>query len=273
MTVEFVRRTVAAEVRFEGLGLHSGVPVQLVVHPSKGGLWFRLGEERVEAKAANVTETTRCTRLGPISTIEHLMSALAGLEITDAEIEMSAGECPALDGSSLEFANGLLKAGTTEIGRSTVDGLYTRVFVQEPDCKMGIAKGEGHWRYSFLTGERWPREQIFEVENVCASYLGEIAPARTFGFEEEIPMIQQAGLAKGLDFEKALVLGKEGYVNEPRFADEPARHKMLDAIGDLLLSGLPPSLLSVTMEKTGHKAHVKAALKLSKAVKIESVYL
>lgn len=270
MTVEFVRKTVGAEARFYGLGLHSGVPVEAIVRPGKRGIWFRLGDDETQAKPENVIDTTRCTRLGPVSTIEHLMSALAGLEITDAEIELTAPECPALDGSAREFALGLQASGTVEIGKSLLDGLYTRIFVQEKECKMGIAKGEGHWRYAFITGDRWPGTQIFEALNVVESYVAEIAPARTIGFEEELEKIREMGLAKGLDMDQAIILGKEGYITEPRFPDEPARHKLLDAMGDLFLTGIPPSLLSVTMEKTGHRAHVQAAMKLAQATKIET---
>lgn len=272
MTVEFSRRTLTKDVTFSGLGLHSGVPVDVAVRPGKRGIWLRCGEESLQATPENVSETTRCTKLGGISTIEHLMSALAGLGITDAEVELTTPECPALDGSSVEYLKAFSEAGTVEIGRSTVEGLFTRVYLQETNYKIGIAKGDGHWRYTFTTGDRWPGTQVYETTNVVADYAAEIAPARTIGFEEELPLIQQMGLAKGLDMSKAIILGKEGYITEPRFADEPARHKMLDAIGDLFLAGLPPGLLSVTCERSGHKAHVEAAWKLAQFVKIETNY-
>ena len=83
----FERRTVCSTAQFEGLGLHSGEPVTVRVHPGGDGIAFRLGSERVPALPENVSDTFRCTRLGPVSVIEHLLAALAGLEITDAEIE------------------------------------------------------------------------------------------------------------------------------------------------------------------------------------------
>src|SRR5437868_1120495 len=103
--------TVRSDVVFEGLGLHGGQPVRVVVHPGEGGIWFRSGPERVAALPQNVSDTTRCTRLGPVSTIEHLMSAFAGLEITDAEVEVEGGELPAMDGSAAPFARRLLESG------------------------------------------------------------------------------------------------------------------------------------------------------------------
>ncbi len=268
MTVSFSRRTVAANVRFEGLGLHSGVPVSVMVRPGNSGIVFYAGGEKVQAKPENVSETRRCTRIGPVSTIEHLMSALGGLEITDADIEVEGGECPGLDGSSVEYVRAFQNAGTQEIGTAQMDGLFTRVLHREGDLSMGIAKGSGHWRYAFMTGERWPGAQIYETKNIVADYPTQIAPARTIGFEEELPFIREMGLAKGLDLDKAIILGKEGYMTEPRFADEPARHKLLDGLGDLFLAGIPPSLLDVTMERTGHDAHVRTALRLSQSVKI-----
>ncbi len=94
------RRTLLEPVRFEGLGLHSGVPVLMVVHPSSEGICFRLGSDRISATPDNVTDTRRCTRLGSIGTVEHLMSAFAGLEITDAEVELDAPEVPGMDCSA-----------------------------------------------------------------------------------------------------------------------------------------------------------------------------
>jgi UDP-3-O-acyl-N-acetylglucosamine deacetylase len=97
--VIFTRRTVVNPVSFTGLGLHTGVPVELTIHPGENGIAFRYSSTRTEATPDNVTDTRRSTKLGEVGTIEHLMSALAGLEITDAEIELTAPEIPAMDGS------------------------------------------------------------------------------------------------------------------------------------------------------------------------------
>lgn len=262
----YTRKTLAQAVSFEGLGLHTGVPVKVTVHPGEEGIGFRLGGNRVAAHPANVTDTTRSTKLGEIGTVEHLMSAFAGLEITDAEVELDAPELPGMDGSSKGYVQSLLAAGFTELGEAEVPALFTRVFLQEDDgTKLAIAKGHGHWRYVFTTPDRWPGEQAFEAEDVTASYAEAIAPARTFAFAEEIPFIIQAGLGKGLDETSALILGIEGYKNESRFDDEPARHKLLDVIGDLYLAGVPLRALSVVAERSGHRANVHAAKMLAEA--------
>jgi UDP-3-O-acyl-N-acetylglucosamine deacetylase len=242
--------------------LHSGAAVRVRVHPGEGGIVFRAGSNRWDAVAENVSDTTRCTRLGEISTIEHMMSALAGLEITDAEIEVEGGEMPALDGSSQEFAAKLYDAGLEHIGEGEANVPFKRVFLQDGAIKVAIGKGEGHWKYTYDLGDRWPNAQTYESRMVAQEYRDQIAPARTFALAEEVPIILQMGLAKGLDQDSALILGIEGYKNEPRFPDEPARHKLLDLLGDLYLSGIPVSMLNVAAERSGHTSNVKAAVLL-----------
>ena len=253
------RQTVASDVSFEGLGLHSGDPVSLTVHPGDTGIRFHLDGEWIEAKPANVTDTRRCTRLGPVSTIEHLMSAFAGLEITDADVELRAGELPGMDGSSAPYVASLQGVGTHALGEVEMPALFKRIFIQEDEVKVAVAKGTGHWRAVYDTGDRWPGEQAFETTDVIADYLSEIAPARTFALAEEVPMVIQLGMGRGLDEHSALVLGIEGYKNVPRFPDEPARHKLLDMIGDLYLAGIPIRHLSASGQRPGHRANVKAA--------------
>ncbi len=261
----YTRQTLRQGVHFEGPGLHSGVPVRVRVHPGQDGIVFRSNEGRWQALAENVTDTTRCTKLGEISTIEHMMSALAGLEITEADIEVEGGEMPAIDGSSIGFVEEFLKAGLEEIGEAEAHPPFKRVFLQEEGIKIAVGKGDGHWKYTYDLSDRWPGTQTFESFNAVLEYRREIAPARTFALAEEIPAILELGLAKGLDQESALILGIEGYKNEPRFEDEPARHKLLDLIGDLYLSGVPIRFLNVAAEKSGHRSNVQAAALIRRA--------
>ncbi|MEQ1820986.1 MAG: UDP-3-O-acyl-N-acetylglucosamine deacetylase [Fimbriimonadaceae bacterium] len=262
----FDRRTVASDVEVGGTGLHSGVPVSVKMRPGEAGIVFRCGSGKWEALPQNVTDTRLCTRLGDVSTIEHLMSALAGAEITDVDIELSAPELPALDGSALPFLQALNQASATIIGTRELPNLFTRVFVQQNDSKLAISRGGGHWRYVFETGDRWPGHQECEVPSLPVGYEREVAGARTFGFEEQIPELLAAGFAKGLNLETALILGTSGYNNDSKWPDEPARHKLLDAIGDLYLAGVPIRFLNVVAERTGHAATVQAANLLFQAV-------
>lgn len=256
-----VRKTVAESVIWSGKGLHGGQAVRVSVHPGERGIWFRANGAAQEAIPENVADTSRCTSLSDVRTIEHLMSALAGLEITDAEIEVQGGELPGLDGSAKDYVVGLLAVGTTSVGAIEREPLFERVFVQDESVKVAISSGRGVWRYTLLA-DTWPFEQEFEAADVVGEYPEEIAPARTWAFEHELAAIEQLGLGRGLDATSAVILGSQGYTHEVRFSDEPARHKLLDLIGDLYLAGFPIRQLNVSACRSGHRAHVEAARKL-----------
>lgn len=263
--ITFRLQTVSNPITIEGLGLHGGQPVRIRIIPGSAGIAFWSGSERFQAIPENVTDTRRCTQLGTVSTIEHLMSAFAGLRITDAEVEVDGGELPACGGCSMEYVNAILASGRTEIGTKSFDPPFARVYEKTEKYSVAIGRGEGIWRYEFRTGDRWPGLQEIEVELNEKNYIEEVARARTIAFEEELPMIKQMGLGKGLDETSALILGSSGYLNESRFPDEPARHKLLDLIGDLYLSGVPIEYLSVIGDRSGHASNVVAAKKLREA--------
>jgi UDP-3-O-[3-hydroxymyristoyl] N-acetylglucosamine deacetylase len=268
--IEVTRRTVKSTVSLSGRGLHGGEPVEVRIHPGAEGIGFRLGDRRFAAIPENVTDTTRCTRLGEISTIEHVMSALAGLEVTDAEIELSKPELPGLDGSAAEYVDAIRATGLATAGTAHIYPPFKRVFLQEEPISLAAARGDGHWRFEYLTGNRWPGIQVFEVPHVSEGYVKEIARARTFALAEELPTIKQMGLGQGLDESSALILGPNGYENAPRFEDEPARHKLLDLIGDLYLSGIPVGFLNVVAVRSGHRTNVAFAKLLADASRREA---
>lgn len=267
----FTRYTVAEPVMLEGLGLHSGTPVVVKIHPGNNGIALRKGSERTEAIPENVTDTRLCTCLGSFATIEHLMSALGGLEISDAEIEVSANELPALDGSALSFCEAILAVGRMELGRRSIHGPFSRVFVKKEGSAVAIGTGRGHWRYVFHSKTRFPFDESFETADVIQDYVGSIAPARTFGWEEDLPELEAAGLAKGLTYETAVLLSGEGSLTPLRFQDETTRHKLLDAIGDVYLAGAPIRALNVHAEQAGHRMNIEAAVKLRAAIRFEDV--
>lgn len=263
MTLATINRTtLTSDAVFEGVGLHGGEPATAIVHPGENGIRFLSEGNWIKARPRQVTDTSRCTKLGAISTIEHLMSALAGLEITDCDIEVTGGELPGLDGSAVLFYQGLKSSGVEKHGEKEIRLPFKRVFYQEEGVEVAIAKGTGAYRFLYDVGARWPGSQLIEVETVNEAYEAEIAPARTFALEEELPMIEQLGLGKGLDENSAVVLGTEDYLNPVRFPDEPARHKLLDLIGDLYLTGIPPRFLDVYAQRSGHRVNVAAAERL-----------
>lgn len=255
----FERRTVRDEVILEGFGLHFGEPVKVRIIPGGAGIRFHWNGAAYAAVPENVTDSKLSTALGPIATIEHLMSAFAGAEITDADVELTAPELPALDGSALPFYNAILAAGFEVIGECTAENLFTRIFKHDEAGKIALSAGTGHWRYRFSSENRYPFESEFEVNDVVLNYFSEIAPARTFGWEVDLPAIREAGLAKGLDENSAVLLGNNGPLNFVRFADEPVRHKLLDAIGDIYLAGIPIRLLNFSGERSGHALNVQVA--------------
>jgi len=265
------RLTVARDVVIEGRGLHSGAPSRVTIRPSGHGIHFIADGEAVEAKAENVTDTSRCTRLGHVSTVEHCLSALWGLGITDAAVEVAGGEMPGLDGSALAYVVALREAGVLGVGELHVDGPFSRVYHVEDQVKIAMAAGEGRWRYTYDLGDHFPGEQSYEAELTPDLYAHEIASARTIVLEREIEPARQAGLGKGLEEGGVVAIGAAGYLTEVRFGDEPARHKLLDLIGDLALSGVPACLLNVTAERSGHRTNVEAAAKLARHVRVKRI--
>ena len=258
----FSRRTLAERVTFEGRGLHSGEPVTVVVSPGHSGITFN----SVHAVPGNVVDTSRCTRLKDVSTIEHLMSAFAGLGVTDADVTVSASEMPAMDGSSRTFFSVMSGVGLTDIGEGAVAISFDKIEHSENGASVCIKPGSGLFRYEFECGEKWPHSQHFDLSFDTVTYEREIAPARTFAFEDEMEMVRAAGLGQGLDETTAFVIGESGYVNQVLFEDEPVRHKILDLIGDLYLAGVPLQFLDVTAMRSGHKANVAVAQKLRESV-------
>ncbi|RYG46658.1 hypothetical protein EON79_09575 [bacterium] len=264
--MNFPRITLTNTVETEGKALHGGGPSRVRIHPGEDGIAFRTDSGRTPARPENVTDTTRSTRLGDVGTIEHLMSALAGLGVTDAEIEVEGGELPGLDGSAAPWCALLREGGLIPFAQGELPPLFRRLFLQEENIKIAVAKGNGHWRYEYYGEDRWPGEMFYESTDAVADYETQIAPSRTFALSEQVPQLLQHGLGLGLDETSCLVLGPDGYFNAPRFPDEPARHKLLDLIGDLYLSGVPIGMLSVVAERSGHRAHIQAAKMLAEAL-------
>lgn len=263
MELTYTRKTLKDSLTLEGKGLHCGEPAKVTLHPSDSGLVFRFGSEVIPALAENVTDTRRSTSLGPCRTVEHVLSALAGLEVTDCLIELEGcGELPALGGSSIEYVHAVQATGMTDLGQAEAHRLFTRAYVMSGHAKVAVSAGTGHWRY-LLEGEddRWPQHQEAEIKSLAA-YPAEVAPARTWVFEDQIALARSAGLGQGLDETSCLILGSHGPVNPGSLENEAAAHKLLDLMGDLALTGIPLRFLNVSAERSGHALHVQAALKV-----------
>ena len=255
-----------------GVGLHSGVgaSVRLLPAPAGTGLVFRRvgGGQEIPVRAANVSDTSRCTRLKlgawEVQTVEHVLSALAGLGVDDAAVEIDGPEVPAMDGSAAPFAHAILDAGLCEQSETADPITLTHpVFVSERGCTIAALPSE---KFSLTVVLDYPRHAYLGTQaavfGAAADYVSQIASARTYGFLSEIEALRAAGLGLGASAENAVVLGETQYETPLRFSNELARHKLLDLIGDLALAGRTVCAEIIAV-KPGHTLNVRLARLLS----------
>lgn len=267
-------RTVAKSVAIEGMGLHTGVKVslRLVPAPANAGIVFRrtdLEGFEIEAKARNVARVSYATSLMRkgvlISTTEHLLSALAASGIDNVYVDIDNLEVPILDGSALPFLGLISKAG---VKRQRARRVYAKVLkpvevVDGPKRIAAYPASELQLTYRISFSHPLIREQELTFMPRQGGYASQIAPARTFGFFEEVEMLRKSGLVRGGSLENAVVLSPDGVLNPEglRFPDEFCRHKILDIIGDLALLG-HPVVGHIVAERAGHAMHVALVNKL-----------
>jgi len=266
------QRTLKNTIRATGVGLHSGNKVYMVLRPAPAdhGIAFRRTDlepvVEVPATADLVTETTLCTGLsnGPakIQTIEHLMSAAAGLGIDNMIVELSAAELPIMDGSAGPFVFLLQSAGIVEQG---VPKRFIRikrpVEVREGDKIARFEPYDG-FRLGFTVQFDHPAipqsQSRAEIEFSTENYIREVSRARTFGFMRDLEYMRERNLGLGGSMDNAIVLDEFRVLNDDglRYADEFVRHKILDAVGDLYLAGRP-ILGAFEGYKSGHALNNK----------------
>lgn len=259
--------TIGKSFRASGVGLHSASPVNVTVNPAPAytGYLFRrtdLNDFEIPAAPQYVSHVSYATTLMKsgvmLSTVEHLLSALYGCGVDNAIIEVDSLEIPILDGSSRQWVELIQQAGKVELpAQRPYLKVLKRIEVSEKNRKMSIEPADG-FQITCEIDFNHPMIGIqqHEISFLMADYSREIAPARTFGFVEEIEMLKQNGLARGGSLENAIALTSDGFLNtEPlRFADEFVRHKILDIIGDLALAGMP-ILGHVRASRSGHGLH------------------
>ncbi|MFQ5581237.1 MAG: UDP-3-O-acyl-N-acetylglucosamine deacetylase [Mariprofundaceae bacterium] len=258
------QRTLDHSIRCSGIGLHSGRKIELVLNPApeNTGITFCRSDKgiTISASAGNVTDTRMCTTIGQedacISTVEHLLSALAGLGIDNAHIEVDGPEVPIMDGSSAPFVFLIQCAGICEQSEAKrIMRIRKKVKVKDGNKHCALYPSGG-FKISYLLDYDHPllRERKISVDFSRQAYTREISRARTFGFLHEIEALQKAGLALGGSLENAIVLDAFRVVNEGglRYEDECVRHKILDTLGDLSLAGFP-IVGAFEGERTGHE--------------------
>ncbi len=262
------QRTLKSPVTTTGVGLHTGARVDMTLKPAgpDTGIVFQRvdlpGLPWLEADPARVTDTRMCTSLRQgdfkVSTVEHLMSALAGLGIDNLRVELTGPEVPILDGSAAPFVFLIQSVGIEELDAPK---RFLRVLktidVAEGDKWARLEPHEG-FRLSFSIAfdhpaiDRTGQSVTFDLGET--PYRKDIARARTFGFAQDVEAMRAHGLALGGSLDNAVVMDEFRVLNPEglRYADEFVKHKVLDAIGDLYMAGLP-ILGSFTAHKSGHE--------------------
>jgi UDP-3-O-[3-hydroxymyristoyl] N-acetylglucosamine deacetylase len=262
-------RTIAGPIEFSGIGLHTGehATVRILPAPSGKGIVFRrvdLDDFELRADVASVARVAYATTLMSrgvwISTVEHLLSALFGMGIDNAYIELDNFEIPILDGSALPYTDAIARAGVIAQDQPRQYIRITKEFVlKEGNKTLGIYPSNA---FSIQYDINFPHpligKQSLEVQLTGTSYADLIAPARTFGFYHEVEKLQASGLVRGGSLENAIVLTETGMLNDTslRFPDEFVRHKTLDLLGDFALIG-QQVLGRLVADRAGHALHTR----------------
>jgi UDP-3-O-[3-hydroxymyristoyl] N-acetylglucosamine deacetylase len=267
-------QTIADSFEFSGIGLHTGEhsTVRIFPAPAGKGIIFRridLDNFELRADVASVARVAYATTLMSrgvwISTVEHLLSALYGVGVDNAYIELDNFEVPILDGSALPYVEAISRAGIVKQSRARQFIRITDEFIlNEGEKTLGIYPADTFSiRYDIDFAHPLIGKQSLDVEFTGTNYADLIAPARTFGFYHEVEKLQASGLVRGGSLENAIVLTQTGMLNDTslRFQDEFVRHKTLDLLGDFALIG-QPVLGRLVANKAGHALHTRFASEL-----------
>ncbi len=250
---------------FKGTGLHSGKPVSATIRPAAAetGIWFRrtdlaLEDSYIPAKWDAVRQTERCTRIVngagvSVSTIEHIMAAIAGCGIHNALIDVDGPEMPILDGSSAPFVQGIVDKGVRKLGAPVrILRITDTIEVREGDAFARLEPADGfeiEFHIDFPDAAIGIQTKRLDMAN--GAFVRELCACRTFGRLSDVEMLRANGLALGGSLDNAIVVDGGRVLNPGglRHVDEPVRHKMLDALGDIALAGAP-----ILGRYVGHKA-------------------
>lgn len=281
VALDHPQQTLADAVERQGVSLHTGEMTRVRLVPAtrdQGRCFVRTdlpGQPVIPAHPGAVHQTQLSTELAQgeatVRTVEHLLAALTGMGIDNVRIEVEGPEMPLLDGSARDWVEAILAAGMVvqDAPRYALQ-LPAPVWIMEGDAFVAaLPTLEPRFTYGIdfpvpAIGNQW-QSWSWHTER-GAPFAAEIAPARTFTLAHHIEFLRSQGLIKGGSLDNALVCGEEGWLNPPlRFANEPARHKLLDLIGDIsLLEAMP--LAHILAYKASHRLHVQLAQTLQSAL-------
>ena len=274
------QQTIQDEITMTGIGLMLGEPVTLTLKPAPAdsGIVFRRvdmeGKPEVEVCPENWADILpRCTSLRSgdttVSSVEHLLSALGGLGVDNMIVELDAPEPPGLDGSAVPYVENIQTTGlvSQDVPRNFIE--ITEPFALSAGDRQLVLLPADVLEVTFVYAHPQTTPQVATFKITAESYASDIAPARSFCFENEIEALQALGIGKGASYDNVLVINEAGEPGPPlRFEDEFVRHKILDLIGDLYLAGhLPKAHVMAT--RTGHTFHAEFVRALAEAGHLE----
>jgi UDP-3-O-[3-hydroxymyristoyl] N-acetylglucosamine deacetylase len=244
------QRTVSKNIKFKGIGLHSGEPVEIKLSPDEidAGISFIINKKKINASWKNAEVSQLCTKIklknNYLLTIEHLMSALSGLEITNLTITTNSSEMPILDGSAKDFIETILSSGLKEQKKSKkilkikkkITYSQNNKFIEiEPNQNNGLSID-----YTIDYKDDFIKKQSFFYEHSFQNY-NQIYKARTFCLHKDLAKIFAMGLGKGGSLDNAIIVSGNKILNQGglRYENEFVKHKVLDCIGDLYLAEYP----------------------------------
>lgn len=279
------QRTIKSPFELEGVGLHEGRPVRVGVRPGRPdtGIVFQRTDlpdsDPIPASLATLAPADRRTLLrrgqAEVHTPEHFLAAAMGLGLHNLEVSLDGPELPALDGSALPWWEALADAGSVDQKEPRkVFVVEEPLFVEEGAARLHVVPREEdglQLSYTLDYQARGLPPQFVELSLPGSDLGAELAPARTFVFAEEAAALQEAGLGKGADEDNTVVLEGDEARQELRFPDEPARHKLLDLLGDLALLGADVQG-AIAATRSGHKAHHELVRRLAAAMEREETH-
>lgn len=250
------QRTLAESLEFSGIGVHSGAPVTLVIEPAAPDSGYTITRHTDDGRVvgpvpvhfSRVTRTTLCTTLDlgdsvSVATVEHVISALSGLGVDNAHLVLRGAECPIIDGSAWPFVQGIMATGLViQPASRRYIKIMRQVLVRNNEASAALEPYNGRMfdlEIDFDSRVIGRQRMIFDW--TPRKYYDDISRARTFGFVRDAKILRQAGYALGSSMDNSITVQDDRILNPGglRYEDEFVRHKLLDAIGDLALCGLP----------------------------------
>lgn len=262
------QKTIRGEVSISGVGLHSGQEANLRIlgAPEDSGIVFKRldlpGRPGMKVSVEESGGAERCTTIGraafQLMTVEHFLAAAWGLGIDNLLVEIDGVELPILDGSALPYAL-LLREGEIVAQKKEKKVVYIRNILQislGDALLLALPSNELKITYVASFPNSVAGTQLLQISLTEENFLEEIAPARTFGFWEEVEALRKSNLALGGSLENAFLLHRDGYSSPLRFPDEVVRHKVLDLVGDLAVMGRPLGAHILAI-RSGHRSNIE----------------